>query len=369
MVLFSSVELFSSSGGIAGSLIYQTGCATCHGSANSATTVEIKGNNKVKAQGTLHLTAIVKNSTESAAGLNITFLSESNLITPGLAVKPNEGLLLRQNQLVHLGPKDMSFGSSRFEFTVTAPQTPGIYKIIASGNAVNSNGNSNGDQWNKSEEFVITVLDTDEPFLTINNTNLDCGHIESGLNKSVTFEDVITNNSSSKEITIIGMETEGLNGTTLDEFTVTSPNTSLPFAIQPGNSLSISVLFKPNSNLLREAEVRFLTSNAVGTIPPIRIFGNNPATSVQKSSNLNLLSLNQNPVSSLATFSISSLKNEINTTFEIVDVQGNVVFIKNFTDLSNDIYLNWNTSQNGTYFAILKNGNQVLSTLKFQVFK
>lgn len=366
-IFFStSFSTFASSGGITGSFIFQSGCGTCHGSANTATSVSLRGNNKVKAGGTLDLTAIVANSTETGAGINITFLNEDNQVTPGLAVKTGQGLRAGGNQLTHNGPKQMSFGSASFDFTLTAPTTPGNYKIIANGNAINFNGNSNGDQWNKSSEFTITVLDTDVPNLSINNTNLNCGTVEVGQTKNTVFQSII-NNTSSVDINILTFETFSVNGSNKGQFEIGPA--FFPLTLKAGESISLDVQFTPTTTSLSEIELRIITENAVGSIPPIRIFGNDPNTSVVNNNVRGYSIVSKTAHNGLVTFDITTPNNQQNIQFSIVDVQGNTIYNQDI--LSSDLQktLQWNPMYNGSFIAIVKSNNSILSTSKFQVVK
>lgn len=361
----STFSTFASSSGLTGSGIYQSGCGTCHGSENSATSVTIRGNNKVKAGGVLDLTAVVANANASAAGVNITFLNESNQLVPGLATKPNEGLRLSQNQLTQFTPKLKSSESASFNFTLNAPSTPGTYKLIVNGNAVNFNGNSNGDQWNRAE-FSITVLDNDAPNISVNNTNLNCGTVEVGQSKNSVFQSVISNNSN-EDVNIVSFETFSVNGSNKNQFEIGPA--FFPFTLKAGEAISLDVQFTPTTNSLTEIELRVVSDNAIGSIPAIRIYGNDPNTSVQNNHSNDFSIVSKTSNSGLVTFDIIKPNNQQNLQFSIVDVQGNTVFHQDILNSDEHSHLQWNSLNSGSYIAILKSNNSIVSTSKFQVVK
>jgi len=365
VVSIFTIDLQASSGGITGSTINQSGCGTCHGSANSNTSVSIRGNNRVKTGGVLDLTAVVANSNENGAGINITFLNQNNQITPGLAVKPQQGLRAGGNQLTHNGPKQMSFGEAAFNFTLTAPTTPGVYKIIANGNAINFNGNSSGDEWNKAEEFTITVVEGDVPELTVSKDNLDCGTAQAGMNKNAVFQNVLQNNST-KTITITGFEKFGLRGTNVNEFEIGPA--FFPLEIPAGQSVSLDVQFTPSANTLREIELRILSSDAVGSIPPIRIFGNDPLSSVSSNSDKGITLL-PSIIGNEATFNLKDFNTVTKTEFQILDLNGNVLYSKLLNTNTSDDSIVWKSENTGTFLALLRSGYTILSTSKFQIVK
>lgn len=360
-----TLDLQASSGGITGSTIFQSGCGTCHGSANSNTSVSIKGNNRVKPGGVLDLTAVVANSNETGVGINITFLNQNNQVTPGLSVKSGQGLRAGGNQLTHNGPKQLTSGKATFDFTLNAPTTPGTYKIIANGNAINFNGTSSGDEWNKSEDFTITVVDGDVPELTIENVNLDCGDIEAGMSKNSVFQNVLQNKST-KTITISGFEKEGINNTNVNEFEIGPA--FFPLTIPPGESISLDIQFSPSANTLREIRLRILSEDAVGNIPPIRVFGNDPTTSVTTIST-NGLSLLPIINGNEAYFDLKGLNVDTKSEFQIIDLNGTVLFTFSVMPNSLSERIVWKAKQSGAYIAILRSENNILSSSKFQVIR
>lgn len=365
VVSIFTVELQASSGGITGSTIFQSGCGTCHGSANSNTNVSIKGNNRVKPSGVLDLTAVVANSSETGAGINITFLNQNNQVTPGLAVKSGQGLRAGGNQLTHNGPKQMTSGKATFDFTLNAPSTPGTYKIVVSGNAINFNGTSGGDEWNKSEDFTITVVDGDVPELTIENVNLDCGDVEAGMSRNAVFQGVLQNKSA-KALTISGFEKESINNTNVNEFEIGPA--FFPLSIPPGESVSLDIQFTPTANTLREIRLRILSEDAVGNIPPIRVFGNDPTTSVNSGSlkNLSLLPIiNGNEV----YFDVKDLNIHTNVEFQIIDLNGNILYTKTVLPNSLNERIFWKAEQTGAFIAIVRSENHIITSSKFQIVK
>lgn len=131
----------------------ETGC-TCHSPfASNATSLQLTsetGQLVVEPGGTLTLTLAVSHASMQAAGVNIA-------VSDGvLAVLAGEGLRKAQGELTHTEPKTMTDGKAAFTFTWTAPATPGDYTLMAAGNAVNMNGLSTGDAFNKISQ-TITV--------------------------------------------------------------------------------------------------------------------------------------------------------------------------------------------------------------------
>lgn len=61
-------------------------------------------------------------------------------------------------ELTHNAPASFSGGNLTFQFSYKAPATAGAQTIYATGNSVNGNGQSSGDQWNYAENKIITVI-------------------------------------------------------------------------------------------------------------------------------------------------------------------------------------------------------------------
>jgi len=61
-------------------------------------------------------------------------------------------------ELTHRSATNFSMGALSFEFSYTAPSTPGTQTLYATGNSVNGNGNNSGDQWNWAPNKTLTVV-------------------------------------------------------------------------------------------------------------------------------------------------------------------------------------------------------------------
>lgn len=136
-----------------------SGC-TCHGSANSATTLTAQsssGSFRTRPGQTLNLTVIVAHNSQQAAGINIAVHNQSGQNAGSLAPASGSGLQLSSGELTHSQPKTMNNGQASFAFSWTAPNMPGNYTLRAVGNAVNGNGNTGGDAWNFLTPVTITV--------------------------------------------------------------------------------------------------------------------------------------------------------------------------------------------------------------------
>lgn len=128
------------------------------------------GSSTVNAGATVSFTIQVAHSSQQSAGVNIAVKTGENSETDAGTLTPAAGSGLKSvgGELTHATPKSMSGGNASFSFTWTAPSTPGTYYLRAIGNAVNMNGQSNGDSWNWMTPIAITVTEPTsvEPTLT-----------------------------------------------------------------------------------------------------------------------------------------------------------------------------------------------------------
>ncbi|MBS1537381.1 MAG: hypothetical protein JST20_06495, partial [Bacteroidetes bacterium] len=156
IVLGSSISAYSYGSGITGQT--QSGC-TCHGGSNSATTLSIQGVSGTSITMTpgenRSFTVIVAHSTQPYAGVDISIKNSggSNVGT----LSAGSGLQLTGGELTHSAKKAITSGQAAFTFTWTAPSSTGDYLLRAAGNAVNNNGNDQGDIWNFLSTVTITV--------------------------------------------------------------------------------------------------------------------------------------------------------------------------------------------------------------------
>jgi len=165
-IIISFIAVFDSysrSSGISGRAEANTqGCASCHGSKNTNTTLNIttgSGGFVVKPNSTTNFTITVKNSTQAKTGINIqaktakTGGSNIGTLISGAGSQEENG------ELIHDNPQNLSGGEFNFDFSWTAPSAPGEYYILAIANAVDGFGDSNGDMWNWMTPQKITVMD------------------------------------------------------------------------------------------------------------------------------------------------------------------------------------------------------------------
>jgi len=160
-LLAVTISALSYSTGITGVTGPSQGCS-CHGSANGNTTASISsqsGNFTVNPGGTANFTLTVANSSQSAAGTNIAVKTTSSGSTDAGSLSPGSGSGLKNSnsELTHSSAKDFASGQTSFDFSWTAPSTPGVYYLRAVGNAVNKNSQNSGDVWNFATTQQITV--------------------------------------------------------------------------------------------------------------------------------------------------------------------------------------------------------------------
>lgn len=84
-----------------------------------------------------------------------------------LDVLPDQGERRTQtNELTHTAPKQNVDMLAGWDFTWTAPDTPGIYTLFGAGNSVNFNGQSSGDRSNATTIDIEVAFDTPTPTVT-----------------------------------------------------------------------------------------------------------------------------------------------------------------------------------------------------------
>lgn len=183
LLLSAQTQGFASSGGIIGTI--QVGC-TCHGNANSATSLSIPGRSSaitVKAGETLSLSLMVAHSSQTRAGFNLGVKNSAGANAGTLLA--GSGSQLIAGELTHTAPQAISSGAASFPFQWTAPSTPGTYTLRAVGNAVNGDGGTGGDAWNSLAPITITVEDATPTTFTISGRILNpSGVAVAGVNVS-----------------------------------------------------------------------------------------------------------------------------------------------------------------------------------------
>jgi hypothetical protein len=137
-------------------------CSSCH-SGGLTPEVRFVGPNSV-APGAMELfrfevQSVVPN--QRRAGFNVAS-SEGRL-----DVLPDQGERRTQtNELTHTAPKQNVDMVAGWDFTWTAPDTPGIYTLFGAGNSVNFNGQPTGDRSNTTTLDVEVAFDTPTPTVT-----------------------------------------------------------------------------------------------------------------------------------------------------------------------------------------------------------
>ena len=151
-MLIVSFLFYSYSSGITGVTTLNGNGCTCHNIWPSSTvSVSISGPTSLAANTKGTYTATITGGPLVRAGVNIaTNSGVLSTVTGG-------GLQKIGNELTHISPRSPSGGVVTFTFELTAPANPGNITLYATGNSVNSNGSSSGDQWNHATNFLINV--------------------------------------------------------------------------------------------------------------------------------------------------------------------------------------------------------------------
>jgi len=164
-----SVYMFSNPGGISG--VTNSGCY-CHNSQSTATSESVtaeSGSFTVAPGSTTNYTVTISNSGFNYFGVDIgvktTQTGETNA---GTFSNLGTGLRSTGGEVVHSTAKNGT-GGVTFTFSWTAPNTPGTYYLRVSGQAVNRDGGTNGDQWSVMTPQAITVAGTTQLTLTSPN--------------------------------------------------------------------------------------------------------------------------------------------------------------------------------------------------------
>ncbi len=156
-------SVIARSSGMTGKTSQTSDGCSCHGgSPNSNTTVSAtsgSGSFIVDPNSSNSFTISVSNSSMSGAGVNIAIATTEtgNTMAGTLSAPQGSGLQLTSNELTHSSRKSMTSGTASFTFNWTAPSQHGTYYLRAIGNAVNSNGRNDGDEWNWMTPQQITV--------------------------------------------------------------------------------------------------------------------------------------------------------------------------------------------------------------------
>ncbi|HLP27010.1 MAG TPA: choice-of-anchor V domain-containing protein, partial [Candidatus Didemnitutus sp.] len=141
-LLFAVPGLASNNGKVARTAFNSAGCGTCHATgASTAVTVSVPGstgNTRTATPGqTLNLSVLVAHAgTGRVAGVNIAVKTDLNGTTDaGTLTAGGTGLQVKMSgtarELTHTAPKTMAGNQAQYDFTWTAPTTPGTYYLRA----------------------------------------------------------------------------------------------------------------------------------------------------------------------------------------------------------------------------------------------
>jgi hypothetical protein len=153
-LLFFSVIIYASSSGVTGrtNKSANPGCI-CHGpSASTGVSVTITGPDSIVQSSTANYTVTITGGPLSAAGVDIA-------ASEGILAPVSGSLYLLNSELTHSTPKlPESSGAVVFNFTYTAPASPGEQFLYAVGNSVNSNNSTSGDEWNFAPNKTVQII-------------------------------------------------------------------------------------------------------------------------------------------------------------------------------------------------------------------
>jgi len=130
---------------------FNAGCNDCHGAnATTSVTVMIMGPDTIEVNQTANYSVMIMGGPAIKGGTNI---AVSNGTLTGISAS----LKKVSDELTHVSPTSFSGGMLEFQFTYKATTT-GTQTVFATGNSVNGNGQSSGDQWNWAPNKTITVI-------------------------------------------------------------------------------------------------------------------------------------------------------------------------------------------------------------------
>lgn len=233
----------ASSGGKTGSS--QSGCGGCHGGQNNATAVSLRegaGPFTVQAGASKSFTAVVAHATLTKAGMNLSIKNSSDVNAGTYSAMSN--CFSSGGEITQPSPATMSNGEAEFGFTWTAPSTPGTYTLYMAGNAVNGNGNANGDAWNLLDAITINVVSG--PSITITSQNSPTSVCRNG---------VVTINWTGND----------LSGNTVIEASVNGNGPWTLIGSVPASTLSYAWTVPDNQQFSSNYRIRVMNGSAIDT--------------------------------------------------------------------------------------------------------
>lgn len=152
-----TISAIGNSSGKTGST--QNGCS-CHGSASSNSSVSLtsgSGSFTVDPNSTTTFTVGIDNSGKVNAGMNAGVkTSESGGSNAG-TLTAGTGTKISGGEVTHNGEQALSGGKFDFTFDWKSPAEHGEYWIRGVANAVDNNGNTSGDEWNRFTTQKVIV--------------------------------------------------------------------------------------------------------------------------------------------------------------------------------------------------------------------
>jgi len=141
---------------------FNAGCNDCHGAnATMSVTVMIMGPDTIEVNQTANYSVMLMGGPAVKGGTNIA-------VSNGTLIGTSASLKKVSDELTHVSPTSFSGGMLEFQFTYKATAT-GTQTLYATGNSVNGNGQSSGDQWNWAPNKTVTII---SPALTEDNISV-----------------------------------------------------------------------------------------------------------------------------------------------------------------------------------------------------
>ncbi|MBK9248760.1 MAG: choice-of-anchor D domain-containing protein [Ignavibacteria bacterium] len=171
MLMNSTIGMATESG-ISGRTILGCSGNGCHPAQSTATSVSVQGVSgttiSMSPGENRSFTVLVNHASLPKAGADISIKNAGGTNVGTLS--PVASLKLSGGDMTHtVNHPNITGTGAPFTFTWTAPTTPGDYFFRAVGNAINNNGNEDGDAWNFMSTITITVASAGSVALTAPN--------------------------------------------------------------------------------------------------------------------------------------------------------------------------------------------------------
>lgn len=198
------------------------GCGGCHGSsATTGVSVSISGPSSVVTGQTAQFSMTITRAGMTGAGIDIA-------TRRGTLAAVSSGTRLQSGEITHNDNLAMSGGTITVLFNYTAPATSGVDTIWSTGNATNSNGGEDGDQWNWSGVKHISVI---TPPKTLTLTAMPEGFYNPGTNTMVSDTATVYLRNATSPYAIVNQAKSLLNSSGVGTFTFNSASNSVPYYI------------------------------------------------------------------------------------------------------------------------------------------